>query len=325
MTLFFRNLMTTALILVLAAGGLHAEERQLNDADIQKLKPILQAEAATLTASQALSQRIEEARSGFSGDPLEFFRSRTRVDVPEGAKYEPRCSRAASAAGPLVILTFGRNIDCYHRTWRDWARTTKRGPDENLQAPTISQDCRSEGERTLTFLEALREKLQKKGYTVLEWGEASRQLARADGQLAIELEPYNRYDRAESGHKHPLNAIESAQAREAALTACSSIPSGPIIVIRPGEYYVMTGASSTSLDAALKKAGLSEKDYEVLKEALFLARMDVEMGTLQAAEAAAGGDPDMRRALAARQANANLYRKHAIQLGPLLDALVPQP
>lgn len=55
MTLFFRNLVTAALILVLAGGGLHAEERQLNDAGIQELKPILQAEAAALTASRALA------------------------------------------------------------------------------------------------------------------------------------------------------------------------------------------------------------------------------------------------------------------------------
>jgi len=323
MTLFFRNCMTAALILVLVAGGLHAGERQLNDADLQKLESVLQAEAAMLTEGQASSQRKEEARSGFSGDPLEFLRRRTRVDVPEGAKYEPRCSAAASAAGPLAIFTFGRHIDCYHRAWRDWARTAKRGPDEDLQAPAVSPDCGRDGERTLTFLKALGEKLQKKGYTVQE--EGSRQLVRADGNLTIVLEPYNRYDRAESAHTHPLNAIESAQAREAALTACSSIPSGPIIVIHPGENYFMTGTTSTGLDAALKKAGLSENDYEVLKEALFLARMDVEMGTLQAAEAAAGGDPDMRRALAVRRANANLYRKHAVQLGPLLDALVPQP
>jgi hypothetical protein len=225
----------------------------------------------------------------------------------------------------VAIFTVGRNIDCYHRAWRDWARTTKRGPEETLQAPAISQACGSEGERTLKFLETIREKLQNKGFTVLAWGEENRFLVRAEGNLTIDLQPYNRYDRAESVNTHPLNAIESEQARETAVTACSAIPSGPIMVMRPGEHSFITGTGPKSLDAALKAAGLSEKDYEALKEALFLARMDAEMGTLQAVQAAAGGDPEMRRVFAVRQADANLYRKHAVQLGPLLDALIPQP
>ena len=118
--------------------------------------------------------------------------------------------------------------------------------------------------------------------------------------------------------------IENEQAREAALAACSNIPSGPILVLRPGGNF-FAGDGPDSLDAALKRAGLSEKEYEALKEALFLARMDVEMGTLQVAEAATGDDPAERRAVAGRRANANLYRKLAAQIRPLLDSLVPQP
>jgi hypothetical protein len=326
MTMHSRSLKIAAMIFVFAVGGAHAEEGQLNEADIQKVMPVLRAEAAALAAGQVTIERAEMARSSFSGDPLEFFRSRAKFDIPEGATYQAECSCKASAGGPVAIFTFGRTIDCYERTLRDFWRTVKRTPEEMLPPePPIPQNCYIEREQTSKFLDDVQDALEKREFLVFDEGETARMLGSADGKLLVILYPHNIYDRANRPDDHPLYLmIESEQAREAALAACTNIPSGPILVLRPGENF-FAGDGSDSLHAALKSAGLSQKEYEALKEALFLARMDVEMGTLQVAEAAAGDDPAERRALAGRRANANLYCKLAAQIRPLLDSLVPQP
>lgn len=317
------SLKIAALIFFFAMGGIHAEERLLNEVDIQKLLPFLQAEAAQIDAVQAYLQRKEAVRSSFSGDPLEFFRRRAKVDLPERANYQPRCSVRASAGGPVAIFTFGRNIDCYERTLLDFWRNIKRSPEEKLPPkPTMSRNCQSEHEQTMKFLKDVREALDKKGFVVLVWGEVDREFASADGIFKIALYPFNIYDRANLLDNHPLMVIESEQAREAALAACSDMPSGPILVLYPGDRFFEKEPLNT-LNVALQKAGLTEKEYKAMKEALFLARMDTQPDWFQAAEAAAGNDPAALRDLATRRANANLYRKRAAQLDPLLDALIP--
>jgi len=320
MTLIPRTLKAAALLSLVVVVGAGAQERKLTEADVRKVMPVLRAEAGMVAAA---SQTASEATTGLSGDPLDFFRSRTRINLPETAKYQPQCSLAASAARPVAIFTFGRSIDCYNRTWRDWARTTKRGPDEKLQAPAMAESCNAEGLQTKNYLEGVREALEKRNWVVEAWGDVDRYLASADGSVNIGLHPYNVYDRAESVHTQPLMAIESEQAREKALAACSLMPSGPILVLRPGGGS--TGMGPGDLGAALKKAGLTEQEYDDLKTALLLARMDAEQGgMLEALEAAAGGDPALRQTLVVRRANVDLYRKLASELDPILDKLVPR-
>jgi hypothetical protein len=306
-----------ALILVMASGGIRAEERKLGEADIQKLIPVLRAEGAALAAGQTMADRMLAARSGISGDPLEYFRSRGKFDPLEGTRYVAPCSRAASAGGPVAIFTFGRNIDCYHRTWRDYARTRKGSPD------TMPAPCRAEGESTIKFLRQVQGMLEKRGFEVVMESDSSRELASADRIFRILLYPYNIYDRANRLEDHPVINIEDEKAREGALAACSNMPSGPILALFPGDAF-FAGESSGGVEAALRKAGLKADEYEALKEALFLARVDVETSALQAFEAAAGNDPAERQALAVRRSNADLYRKRASELKPLLDMLIPR-
>ncbi|HYK91304.1 MAG TPA: hypothetical protein VE398_21210 [Acidobacteriota bacterium] len=306
-----------ALILVLVSSPIRAQERKLGEADIQKLIPVLQAEGTTLAAGQTTADRMLAARSGISGDPLEYFRSRGKFDPPEGARYVAPCSRAAGAGGPVAIFTFGRNIDCYHRTWRDYARNLKGSPD------TMPAPCRTEGESTVKFLQQAQGVLEKRGFEVVMEGDSSRELASTDGIFRILLYPHNVYDRSNRPDDHLLIVIEDEKAREGALAACSNMPSGPILVLLPGGAF-FAGEASGDLEAALRKAGLKADEYEALKGALFLARMDVETGAFQAAEAVAGNDPAERQALAVRRSNADLYRKHASELKPLLDRLIPR-
>ena len=314
-----------ALMFALVAGSGRGQElRQLKESDIHKLIPLLRAEAAGLVAIQARHEREEAARTGFSGDPLEFLRKRAPLDLPQGARYMESCSRAASvqaARGPSAIFTFGRSIDCYNRTWRDWKRTMRRGQEEKLEQPKISQDCTIEGLQTKEFLKGVRAELEKRGFKFLSEGALGEPyLISADGIFEVELQPYNIYDRAESPDTHPLIVIESEQAREAAVAACSGMPTGPILVVRTGERFFEKDSTAT-LEAALQKSGLSEKEYDDMKTALAMARLDTKPEWWAAAETAPASDAAAQRDLAIRRNNRSLYRKFAAQLDPLFDAL----
>jgi len=315
-----------ALALVLAADGGRAQELRLTEADIRKLIPALRAEAADLGAGQASFDRKEVARSSFSGDPLDWFRGRAKVDLPEGARYEARCSRAASAGGPVAIFTFGRTIDCYERTERDHRQAVLRFNKEGgalPPEPPMSQDCLNDHLQTTKFLENVRQVLEENGSAVVLWAEVDREFVSADGMLRTNLHAHNIYDRANRLDDHPVIRIESEQAREAALAACSDMPSGPILEFLPDDRF-FEKEPFDSLDTALRKAGLTAKEYEAMKEALFLAQMDTQPEWFQAAEAVAGDDPAALQALRIRRANADLYRTFVAELGPLLDALVPR-
>jgi hypothetical protein len=314
-----------ALVLGFAVASAHGQGLlKLKESDIRKLIPLLRAQAADMGAAQATFDREESARSGFSGDPLEFFRSRAKLDLPQGAKYVGGCSRAASVKtvrGPIAIFTLGRNIDCYNRIWLDYWRKVKPGQDEKLpEEPKISQDCYIEREQTEKFLDDVAMALQKLGFEARPSGFGIiRELYSADGIFNIKLEVHNIYDRANRLDEHPLMVIDDEQEREAALAACSDMPSGPILVVSPGERFFEKEPLDT-LEVALQKSGLSEKEYDDMKVALFMARMDTKPEWWEAAEAAAAKDPAAQRDLATRRHNLSLYRMFAAQLDPLLDA-----
>lgn len=313
------------LVLGLVASVTRGQElRQLKESDIRKAIPLLRAQAASLGVAQAMVDREAAARS-FSGDPLEFLRSRGKLDLPKEAKYVAGCSRAASVqtvGGPIAIFTFGRNIDCYERAMRDYKRTAKPGPDGNYPPePKISQDCYIEHEQMEKFLDDMAAALQKLGYVAGPSGSGIiRDLGSADGIFNIKLEVHNIYDRANRLDEQPLMVIDSEQAREAALAACSSMPSGPILVVSPGERFFEKEPLDT-FEVALQKSGLSAEEYDAIRTAIFMARMDTKPEWWEAAEYAAAKDPALQRQLATRRHNLSLYRMFASQLDPLLDAL----
>jgi len=316
-----------ALLFVLAAAGARAQELELKEADIRKLIPVLRAAASDLGAAKALYEREEAARTSFSGDPLELFRERAKLDLPPGLRYVPGCSRAASFRGPVAIFTFGRDIDCYDRAYRDVWRGVKRGPDEQLPAePDISPACHAEHEKTVKLVGDTQRFLEERGFQFTGTGPGGQPLYldSPDRLFRMVLERRNTYDKAEPPETHPFfRFIEDQGAREAALEVCSDMPSGPIVVATPGDRFFERKPLDT-LAVALRKAGLSEERFQALQTALVLARLDAKPDILQAAQAEAGDDPAALRALAIRRANAELYRRFAAELDPLLDALVPK-
>lgn len=299
------------------------ETLKLKESDIRKVISILRAELADMGALQAMFDRQAAAQS-FSGDPLEFLRSRGKLDLPKEAKYVAGCSRMASVPevrGPIAIFTFGRNIDCYEKAWRDYWKKVKPGEQENLPSqPRISQDCYIEHEQTNKFLDDVATALQKLGFEAHPDGHGIvRELSSADGIFIIKLETHNTYDRANRLDDHPLLVMDE-QAREAALAACSDIPSGPILVVFPGERFFEKEPLNTR-EVALQKSGLREKEYEDIKTALLMARLDTKPEWWEAFEATAAGNAAAHQDLATRRHNLSLYRMFATELDPLLDAL----
>jgi hypothetical protein len=305
-----------ALVLATAA---RAEERRLTDADVRKALPILRAEGAALAGAQAAFDREAAPRTSFTGDPLEWLKKRARIALPKGAVYQARCSRAASGAGgPVAIFTFGRAIDCYHRTWREGFRS-KRNPEADM-----TEACRAEGEGTTRFLDGVQASLLGRGFVADEEGPAFRKLSSGDGKLRAVLHPHNVFDRANRPDDHPLVlGIEGKDARESALAACSAVDSGPLLEIRAAGGPAGIGEGAVA--EALRQAGLDAREWEALKEAMLLARVDVEQGVLAAEEAAAAALEGGERppALEVRRSNADMYRRHAAALAPLFDALTP--
>jgi hypothetical protein len=306
------------LILAFASGNVHGQELRLKEADILRLIPLLRAEAAGLRAAQGFSERQTAAQTDFPGDPLEFFNSRAKIALPQDARYMAGCSRSASAGGPVAIFTFGRNIDCYERTRRD---AFKDGPPKT--EPAISKECSLEREQTRKFMQGVKESMKKRGFLESAGFCPDECLDSADGLFRIFLTRHNIYDRANRLDDHPLIRIENDEAREKAMAACSDMPSGPIIEVRPGDRFFEKEPVNT-LETALHQAGLTATEYDAMKEALFLARMDMQPQWLKAAEAAADNDLAALQALTIRRGNADLYRKLAAELDPLLDALVPK-
>ncbi len=119
-----------------------------------------------------------------------------------------------------------------------------------------------------------------------------------------------------------LLAKDAAALRDAALAAPPERPS------RAPKTDL--GAAPFALKKELKRAGLCAEDYLDAKLALALARDDARLaaGPASAAQAAPDASEQQGRELDAQHAtseirrqNSDLYRKHAAELGPLLQRL----
>jgi hypothetical protein len=133
------------LLLFLTGARASGQEIELKEADIHKLIPLLRAAASDLPAERGVVEREGAVRASFSGDPLELFCSRAKLELLPGPRYVPGCSQAASINGPAAIFTFGRDIDCYERAYREISRGVTPGSDKNLPAePAISPACQAE-------------------------------------------------------------------------------------------------------------------------------------------------------------------------------------
>jgi hypothetical protein len=111
---------------------------------------------------------------------------------------------------------------------------------------------------------------------------------------------------------------------------CDELPTGPVVEIKfgGGQEPDVPGIAANDTAAAEAAREKPDPEYERVKEALFLARIDaanpgaleIEIPADAPAEAKAELAP-IAAEFAVRKANVLVYKRHEAELAPILDAL----
>jgi hypothetical protein len=338
---------TLALLLALIAwstafASARAAERPLTDADIERWLPRLRAEAAAFTksvreareTSSVIASRAAEQEKLYADiesgktDPLAWLRAHTRhAVVPDRAVYNAACSRAITMEGVPVTAVFTFNMES---PYRDLLRRAAAGDAAAVDEFNTRRGEEEIGERsaeaqaTRKFITGILLFYYNRGFVdaqVLDRPVTVNFLVSPDSSVAVTIWEENAY----SGLL-PRNIIRT----------CSALPTGPLIEIT---YEVKRGVDEAG-GAAAAQAGAgeagagstagekSDPDYERVKEALFLARMDAANPSALEFEIPADAPAEAKAELAAlaaefavRKANVIVYKRHEAELAPVFKAL----
>ncbi len=307
----------------------------LTDADVQRILPILRAEAAQrqeerkelgqktqqmAKQDEQMQQRIRDFESGRT-DPLAYLKQHARhVTAPPSAAYKPKLSRLASLwayGSPIAVFSYGIDSEA--------ARTLARGGEAAAQQYANLADLYKgpAGQKIKAAEQEFKSFYAAKGFKdftftkVPGWSCVS-----PDGGTTAWFVFVNLY----------------AGARDV-----EPMADGPILELRLSDLFSgderpqpmeKTGsAPPMSLEQALRQAGMNEEQYRTRLGARTMARNDAADPSAIDAEARGFNyegpmDPDMKKTLEGmkafyetRRQNAMLYKRHAAVLDPLLSAL----
>ena len=332
-----------------------AADRALTDADVTRWLPRLRAEAAAFTkavgegreAIASVTSEMErreallaDMASGKTDIAVWLRANAAQVFIPPGAIYGAECSRALTeeARSPEALFTFGKESP-----YRDLLRRAAAG-DEAARDELYrlrgeeEQGPRSAAKQAITdFVAGIESLYRDRGYVDDEGPQLSvmtRILLSPDRSVTVFISEANYY---------------CGLLPRGVPAACSELPTGPILEIKytgdllhpaaegaPAEKPA--GAATTGKappaagGAAAAKAPAPEEkpdpDYERVKEALLLARIDADNPSaleIQIPDDAPAEAKAELRALAAelavRKENVRVYKRHETELGPLLKAL----
>jgi hypothetical protein len=314
----------------------HAIERPLTDADVKRCLPRLRAEAAAFTktvseareGSAAMISAIEE-RAKFQADllegkkdVLEWLRAQSEyVLIPDGAVYSAECSRAITGerGGPTAVFTFKkespyrdllRRAALGHEAARDEFNNL-RGGEETGERSAAAQAMHDFVAGTLSFY-------RDRGFVEIE---ANRPitvtfLGSPDGRVSVTIWEANAYC--------GLLPLPNPH-------ACSALPTGPLVEISLAieSGADTTGAAANDTLAADTAKEKPDPEYERVKEALLLARMDADNPSALEFDIPPDAPPEVKAELstiaaefAVRRANILMYKRHEAELAPILDALL---
>jgi hypothetical protein len=314
----------------------HAIERPLTDADIARWLPRLRAEAAAFTktvteareATAAIISTVEE-KEKFQADLLEgrkdileWLRGQSdQVLIPDGAVYSAECSRAITGerAGPTAVFTFGKESpyrDLLRRaaSGDDAARdqfNTRRGEEETGKRSAAAQAMHDFVAGMLSFYRA-------RGFVVIEGNHPITVtfLGSPDGRVSVTIWEANAYC--------GLLPLPNPH-------ACSALPTGPLVEISlaiesGADTTGAAGEESTGAPAAEETA---DPEYERVRNALLLARMDADNPSALEFDIPPDAPPEVKAEIASiaaefapRKANVLVYKRHEAELAPILDALL---
>jgi hypothetical protein len=313
-----------AVTLCAALAAAQVYERPLNEQDLQRLVPVLEADAvvaaqrARETTESTAAERVRaEARERAVGevssgaDPLEWLSTHSRLAAsPSTAVYAPGCSRAVTSAWrvPTAVLSFGVPAPS------GWLALWQQRDPGAVTAPPPRSDRAREAARPAASAESVAQRARR---------------FYSDRQFEYEEEraPFEWRFLAPD---HLVSATVMGVAALGQVEACRTLATGPAVVLRAEGEMFGKGAPPASkqagraLAAAREKAGLSEAEYLNLKLQLLNARADASAPPpTKVPQAGAIGD-ERQKELAIRRENVEFYRRHAALLDRLLAPLSVQ-
>ena len=357
----YRNCAVVSLPVLFFITGLinsnaHAQDfiPKLSEDDIRVAIPLIEEETqgygelteAMETERDVLHALFNDIQSG-KIDPLKWLRQRSKhIIAPPGAVYEPECSRAVSVRGwdspgmqdpelnikptarPTVIFSFGKDISAVNKHLLGNKITTEsysrfRENPFNADDPSYKK-IRTilEEARTFYMKNGFSANYSMDGYTVTFYPRDSEgELAGIVWQVNVELFDPSYPDVARRCGTHSM---------------------GPSIEIRAGDALMerfsqggrrATGDIGTNFIKSLRKAGMTEDRYALIKTALVMARNDSENPEEPETpgEEFTPSTPEeketaellamMKENAKIRRHNMILYKKNRTDLDPLLDIL----
>lgn len=306
----------------------HAAERPLTDADVTRYLPRLREEASAFTSGrrealetfadlesavaehEALKADFESGKT----DVLAWMRAQTEYAmVPAKAVYNAKCSRALTAVGGPVtaILTFGKESP-----YRDLLRRAASGDEAALQEFYTRRGEEETGKRSpaskeiQNFVLGVVSFYRGRGFVEVKGVHPVTVtfLESPDPRLSVIVWEVNPY----------LGLLPGQTYSE-----CSALPTGPLVEL---EYVSKAPLEFEESAAAEEKP---DPEYERVKEALILAKMDTADPSQLEVEIPPDAPPEAKKELreyaslfAVRKANLAVYKRHEAALAPILEALL---
>ena len=313
---------------------------KLTDADVQRLIPVMKAQAAEMQAGlkeaeqqheqmQTMFKEMEQCITDLEAgklDPLAYLKQRSKyVTAPPSAVYKPKLSRLVSLnlyGIPTAIFSYGIESE----TARNLASGGEVTFEQFLKFGDIYKG--PAGKKIKAAEEEFMSFYTSKGFTKLQGNITypGYNCTSPDGSAWAEFVFFNTY----TGAEYVAENVET-------------IPSGPILEIHLSEFWSpgekpqpMEKTESpvpTGKEQALRKAGMSEEKYGEYVGALGMARNDAadpsRIDTASIGLDYEGPmDPEMKKTLEEmktfyeiRRQNSLVYKRHAAALDPLLTAM----
>jgi hypothetical protein len=327
---------------------------KLTESELSAVLPILKAEVAGITkAVDAYASEMDRKRQLYldikSGkiDPLDWLKQHSKhILVPPEAKYEPACSRAVSLGGtiydqgpdetplgvvPTAIFTLGKEIRSVNKQIlgetitqesfeRFWANT-------NILNDQDYADIKIILDRAIGFY-------KKNGFI-------SNYVTLEDGPSSTEARFYHPEDEGYiSGNIYHLDLMLYNPNYPENVKQCRQHPVGPTIEIKAEYKLIDKLFSSPDLSKSrdentknsLRKAGITEDRYALIKGSLCQARTDSEnpdaievpefdfVPTTEEEKATAKIFAQLKADALARKSNIPIYIKFKAELDPILDS-----
>lgn len=319
----------TLFVLTFAFASIRTTERPITDADVERYLPRLRADAAAMEsamkrgfeASAAIQKKAEENEKFYADiasgntDVLAWIRQHTKYAlIPPGAVYSAECSRTVTgdSAIPTALFTLGKESP-----YRDLLRRATAG-----DAEALAEYQRLRGEEEVGVRSAAAQAIHDlvantisfyKDHEFVESESINRPvsvtwLVPPDPSVFVSIWDVNPY-----AGVLPRNTLD----------ICAALPTGPMIEIE------LRAIPEEEAPIIAEAEELPDPEYERVKEALIMARIDAADTSALTIEIPPDAPPAVKAELAAvqaeyavRLANVTVYRRHEAVLAPILESLL---